>query len=746
MRSPDTVSEAEAREEMYAMMQSLNEEYDIDAPHRGKTSDFTMDVNAPDSHGNVSVDDVDGMYIPPKGKSFTQKQLMTKTGYFPKGTYAFQDEKPMKGDSRYMNMSQTYANRVNSPRQSSGDLLETRAHKFTERRPFQPMINKRNTTSKLSEFKYYTSPRKADPASKGAVTEETKVTANRPPPRPVSRNSQHNVMRTQRSMMYTGRTASSMTLMHETLMSRDLNHPDTPTDVPPLNISLDKDHMNWLQEQSKKSQMRTSFKGQKSMSFPQSGGTMNFGRTTTLRADSIDIQSQNPMMTMDNPMLNSYQGEGSSSMKEDLRYLDFITDVTKDVLDRGIFTDRALNGVFQMHVSKWKHELDVNLMQEMLDDLRIDLGIGKDGHERNKPTSFQKDAKLYSDPVPRGALSGLLSKPEPTLEDPDYRNDPLGATSQIQAYADTMTNAEQSDFENQSQNNNDFEKHSTSNMGDLDNNHNNVNRYVGNAVNEVKDTDDTQLVNEFEDYESSPRIVSNEVETSHAAPNHYDGDDKQSIASARYSDKYEDETARSNDDYTGRSNTSRRSSHHDEYDDRGTGRDTETARSKVDDHEVSSVWSSTSHVSIKKGSTLANDTGRSIVDEFEEMTTQSNTSRRSTKKDDDFATGSTFAKDTGHSMVDEYEEMTTQSNASRKSSKKDIEIDTGRDTETARSVGDDDDLDVRSNTSHKSNKHKEEIVTGRNTDTARSVDEEEDNPLLEYEKTLKDADDEDDNF
>lgn len=43
---------------------------------------------------------------------------------------------------------------------------------------------------------------------------------------------------------------------------------------------------------------------------------------------------------------------------EELEYLDFIGDVTNDVLTRGIFTNRVLCNVFEEHVQKNKNKLD----------------------------------------------------------------------------------------------------------------------------------------------------------------------------------------------------------------------------------------------------------------------------------------------------------------------------------------------------------------------------------------------------
>ncbi|XP_067943007.1 uncharacterized protein [Watersipora subatra] len=71
--------------------------------------------------------------------------------------------------------------------------------------------------------------------------------------------------------------------------------------------------------------------------------------------------------------------------EEELSYLDFITEVTNDVLTRGIFTNRVLCNVFEEHVQKNKAKLDEDRMRSMLDNLREDLGIDSHPPFRENP-------------------------------------------------------------------------------------------------------------------------------------------------------------------------------------------------------------------------------------------------------------------------------------------------------------------------------------------------------------------------
>lgn len=49
---------------------------------------------------------------------------------------------------------------------------------------------------------------------------------------------------------------------------------------------------------------------------------------------------------------------GFSHREEELRYLEFVTDVTNDVLNRGIYTNTVLKQVFESHIERNKDKLD----------------------------------------------------------------------------------------------------------------------------------------------------------------------------------------------------------------------------------------------------------------------------------------------------------------------------------------------------------------------------------------------------
>ncbi|XP_059375781.1 spermatogenesis-associated protein 7 [Carassius carassius] len=62
-----------------------------------------------------------------------------------------------------------------------------------------------------------------------------------------------------------------------------------------------------------------------------------------------------------------------SAEEEELMYLEFITDVTNEILTQGLYSDRVLKRVFERHIDMNRHRLDENKMRQLLDNLQEDL-------------------------------------------------------------------------------------------------------------------------------------------------------------------------------------------------------------------------------------------------------------------------------------------------------------------------------------------------------------------------------------
>uniref|UniRef100_A0A8C4XZC1 Spermatosis associated 7 n=1 Tax=Gopherus evgoodei TaxID=1825980 RepID=A0A8C4XZC1_9SAUR len=68
--------------------------------------------------------------------------------------------------------------------------------------------------------------------------------------------------------------------------------------------------------------------------------------------------------------------------EEELRYLSFIEDVTDEILNLGLFSNRVLERLFERHIEQNKHRLDENKMRHLLDVLKVDLGCNTEKSER----------------------------------------------------------------------------------------------------------------------------------------------------------------------------------------------------------------------------------------------------------------------------------------------------------------------------------------------------------------------------
>ncbi|NXK53874.1 SPAT7 protein, partial [Chauna torquata] len=60
--------------------------------------------------------------------------------------------------------------------------------------------------------------------------------------------------------------------------------------------------------------------------------------------------------------------------EDDLLYLTFIEDVTNEILNLGLFSNRVLEQLFECHIQENKNHLDENKMRHLLDVLKADLG------------------------------------------------------------------------------------------------------------------------------------------------------------------------------------------------------------------------------------------------------------------------------------------------------------------------------------------------------------------------------------
>lgn len=144
---------------------------------------------------------------------------------------------------------------VRSKKVEDGDILVKRSHVFNEPvKPFTPRTLKSTRMSKLSQTKFYTPPpqKRKDQPEKMESEQQLEETSTMVKPKPRPRRARSPPYRTETPLTDTTQT----TLMYESLQSRDFTKYNKEKMVPTLDISMDKDHLNWIKEQASKADIR----------------------------------------------------------------------------------------------------------------------------------------------------------------------------------------------------------------------------------------------------------------------------------------------------------------------------------------------------------------------------------------------------------------------------------------------------------------------------------------------------------
>ncbi|XP_053408721.1 spermatogenesis-associated protein 7 homolog isoform X2 [Mercenaria mercenaria] len=285
-----------------------------------------------------------------------------------------------------------------------GDILEKRSQVFTEQKPFTPRTLKTDRKSRLSQYKYYNKlpPKEAKSKSREDAPEQTTekkqvepTTETRPQPKP--RNIR--LDRTREGPV----TMNS--LMFETLHSRDFSKYDDKngqnSDIPKLDISMDTDHLKWIKEQASKAKVRSSSDTMKSTVREEDpyDQSVDFGKTGEMSLTYGTLGS-----TKTRPPLGT--SKKMTPEDEEAMYVRFMRDVTNEVLDRGIYTDRALRQVFKAHIARNKGHLDELRMHEILDNIRKELDIPRYDIDDDTSLSMTQD----TEPFPQNGMDSTLEK------------------------------------------------------------------------------------------------------------------------------------------------------------------------------------------------------------------------------------------------------------------------------------------------------------------------------------------------
>lgn len=173
-----------------------------------------------------------------------------------------QRQRPMSSRSATSLASNvSHASRASNPLKVTydGDVLHKHAHVFTEpQKPFTPRTLKSNREShlKMKGNKYYTPPKTTNLPYGNKRGEDSHETDRNKDSAPQAKPRKHSRIQDGRELTITDTLTESM-LMEMSLQSHaPLRSDGDRGTVPPLNISVDKDHQSWLQEQASKAQIR----------------------------------------------------------------------------------------------------------------------------------------------------------------------------------------------------------------------------------------------------------------------------------------------------------------------------------------------------------------------------------------------------------------------------------------------------------------------------------------------------------
>lgn len=86
-------------------------------------------------------------------------------------------------------------------------------------------------------------------------------------------------------------------------------------------------------------------------------------------------RQKTPVNNANTENLNTNIILGTTEHDMELKYLTFVSDITREILTSSVSSDRALNMLFERHVALNKGKLNESIMRMRIEELKIKLSI-----------------------------------------------------------------------------------------------------------------------------------------------------------------------------------------------------------------------------------------------------------------------------------------------------------------------------------------------------------------------------------